>query len=385
MKADIIDRLSERLKHSGLGEEQSFLLHLVREKSSLDTIFNTIREGIVVLDEAYDITYHNQAAQELLGLTNDAKGQALTKFVPELKVNEMIPSENGFKRQELEISYPEFRHLICTIVKQDEIDGYIIVIHDNTDLHNQSQSQNESEQLRLLTMLAAGVAHELGNPLNSLNIHLQLLNRLMKQIEGDEGDEARELLGVASGEIERLDTIIRQFLGALRSDKPEMKAIELTSILREALQFMTKEIEDRNIELEISIPERTPPIEGDETQLKQAFFNIMKNAIQAMPQGGKLALLCTGDDDFINISFADTGGGIDLNKIGKIFNSYKSDRHSGTGLGIFIVEKIIREHGGRLDISSAEDKGTILTISLPRLGKRIRMISTNTNQEISDE
>jgi two-component system, sporulation sensor kinase E len=385
MKADIIDRLSERLKHSELGEEQSFLLHLVREKSSLDTIFNTIREGIVVLDEAYDITYHNQAAQELLGLTNNAKGQALTKFVPELKVKEMIPSENGFKRQELEISYPEFRHLICTIVKQTEIDGYIIVIHDNTDLHNQSQSQNESEQLRLLTMLAAGVAHELGNPLNSLNIHLQLLGRLMKQIDGDEGDEARDLLNVASGEIDRLDTIIRQFLGALRSDKPEMKALELSSILREAIEFMSKEIEGRNIELEISIPERTPTIEGDETQLKQAFFNIMKNAIQAMPQGGKLALICSGDDDFIHISFADNGGGIDLNKIGKIFNSYQSDRHSGTGLGIFIVEKIIREHGGRLDISSAEDKGTILTISLPRLGKRIRMISTKTNQEISDE
>ena len=384
MKADIIDRLSERLKNSELGEEQSFLLHLVREKSSLDTIFNTIREGIIVLDEAFDISYHNQSAQELLGLTTDAKGQALQKLVPELNISDMIPAGNGFKRQELEISYPEFRHLICTIVRQNEVPGYIIVVHDNTDLHQQSTTQNESEQLRLLTMLAAGVAHELGNPLNSLNIHLQLLSRMMKNMDGEEGEEARELLGVASGEIERLDTIIRQFLGALRSDKPEMAPIDLGAILRESLNFMTQEIENRNIELETSIPEKVPLIEGDETQLKQAFFNILKNATQAMPQGGKLALICDGDDEFIRVSFADTGGGIDLNKIGKIFNSYKSDRHSGTGLGIFIVEKIIREHGGRLDISSAEDKGTILTISLPRLGRRVRMISARSQENLNE-
>ncbi len=377
MKADIIDRLSERLRDSDFSEEQSFLLHLAREKSSLDAIFNTIHEGILVLNEEFEISYHNQAAIELLGLTGDAKGQKLGKFTPELKMEDIILSEQAFNRQEIEISYPEHRFLICTIVYQAETKGYIVVIHDNTDLHRQTDQQNESEQVRLLTMLAAGVAHELGNPLNSLNIHLQLLSRLLKQVEGELGDEAQELLEVASSETERLDTIIRQFLGAIRSEKPEMKALDLKVILQESIDFMTSEIQQREIELETSIPEALPPIEGDATQLKQAFFNIIKNAIQAMPHGGKLALICTGDEDFIKIVFADTGGGIKVKKIGKIFNSHMSDRHSGTGLGIFIVEKIIREHGGKLDISSAEAKGTILSISLPRIGRRVRMITSN--------
>ena len=390
MKRDILDLVNERLEQgAGLGGEESYLLRLAREKGALDTIFNTIREGILVLNQDFEINYFNQAAVDLLGLTGDARGQTLRKFVRELDWEslKMAGQTGAFIRQEIVVTYPERRNLVVYLVpkqisdeeNEEPIDddlSFTVVIHDITEFREQAESERQSEQLRLLTMLAAGVAHELGNPLNSLNIHLQLMNRILKRVEGDAGDEARELLEVACGEVERLDTIIRQFLGALRSEAAEMKPLKVDEILRESLQFMKQEIDERNIDVEVQLADSLPSIEGDSTQLKQAFFNIIKNAIQAMPQGGKLGLDCSADDEFLRVSFADTGDGISHQSIGRIFNSYKSDRHSGTGLGLFIVEKIIREHGGRLDIASAEGEGTLLTILLPRMGSRIRMIET---------
>ena len=388
MKRDILDLVNERLEQgAGLGGEESYLLRLAREKGALDTIFNTIREGILVLNADFEINYFNQAAVDLLGLTGDARGQSLQKFVRELDWSTLRAAgqSGAFIRQEIIVSYPEHRNLVVYLVpkqadeENEEADDelrFTVVIHDITEFREQAESEKQSEQLRLLTMLAAGVAHELGNPLNSLNIHLQLMSRILKRVEGEAGEEARELLEVATGEVDRLDTIIRQFLGALRSEAAEMKPLKVDDILRESLQFMNQEIEERNIEVEVNLADSLPLIEGDSTQLKQAFFNVIKNAIQAMPQGGQLALVCDADEDFLKVSFADSGEGISQQSIGRIFNSYKSDRHSGTGLGLFIVEKIIREHGGRLDIASAEGEGTLLSILLPRMGSRIRMIET---------
>ena len=243
----------------------------------------------------------------------------------------------------------------------------------------ENQSIRENEMIQALTMLSAGVAHEIGNPLNSLNIHLQLMERLVSRLDkGEISDEAEELIGICSSEVKRLDMIIHQFLGAVRSTKPEMTPQRIDEILSESLKFMRAEIEDKNIEVEAVFSEKIFTIPGDKTQLKQAFYNIMKNAVQAMPDGGKLTISCTYNDDFLIVSFSDTGKGIKLENMGKIFESFYTDRRGGTGLGLFIVERIIREHGGSIGVTSNEGEGTVFTIRLPLQLRRTRRIEAPT-------
>jgi signal transduction histidine kinase len=126
-----------------------------------------------------------------------------------------------------------------------------------------------------------------------------------------------------------------------------------------------------------------PNISGDASQLKQAFYNILKNSIQAMPEGGKIIITCSYDDDFVEISFGDSGCGIDAGQMKNIMNPYFTTKSKGNGLGMMVLERILRGHGAELSIDSEPAKGTIVTIRFPRYGRRMRVLPEpeNTNME----
>ena len=384
LRPELLERLIERLGQMDSQSIQGYFLRLVREKGVLDTIFNTIQEGIIVMTPELEMEYVNSAANELLGLPENVIGEKINRFLKEIDWNALLMMDfdawEGFSRQEIEVFYPKHRTLnFYLLPQQDEtgetIEKIALVLHDITEMRQEAESTKESELLQAMTMLAAGVAHEIGNPLNSLNIHLQLMQRLMKQLEKKElNQEAEELLNICTSEVERLDLIIHQFLGAVRSSKPEMLPVRVDEILAESLHFMKAEIENKNIEVEAILSDNISMIPGDKTQLKQAFYNIMKNSIQAMPDGGKLTISCSSSSDFLLITFMDTGKGIKLKNMGKIFDSFHTDTQGGTGLGLFIVDRVIRDHGGNIGVTSNEGEGTIFTIRLPLQTRRTRRI-----------
>jgi two-component system, sporulation sensor kinase E len=380
MKESFYDRLFERIDQLDPSVIQSYFLRLTREKGVLDSIFSTIKEGILVLNKDLNIEYLNQAAHNLLGLPEDALGEAVQRYIREVNWTRLFANADKMdaSRQELEIFYPRHRFLTFYIVPQKEEEGQLeqatIIFHDVTDMHLKAESVKESEKIQALTMLAAGVAHEIGNPLNSLNIHLQLLKREARKLNNSSTEDFEELIDVCSQEVERLDAITKQFLGAVRSEKPTLKPLLIADILRESLQFMKVEIESRDIRVEAQWSESLPAIKGDATQLKQAFYNIIKNAIQAMPHGGQLKIACDADDCYLMVSFSDTGTGIPRANLNKILDAYHTDRIGGTGLGLFIVERVVREHGGRIGISSNEGEGTIFSIWLPLKERRTLLI-----------
>ncbi|MCH2208511.1 MAG: ATP-binding protein [Lentisphaerales bacterium] len=384
LKPELLERLIERLGQMDSQSIQGYFLRLIREKGVLDTIFNTIQEGIIVMTPDLEMEYVNAAAVELLGLPENVIGEKINRFLKEIDWTALMMMDfdawEGFSRQEIEVFYPKQRVLTFYLLPQQdesgkEIEKIALVLHDITEMRQEAESVKESELLQAMTMLAAGVAHEIGNPLNSLNIHLQLMERLTKHIANSQvSKEAKELLGICTSEVERLDMIIHQFLGAVRSSKPEMMSIRADEILAESLQFMKAEIENKNIVVEAVLQDKLTPLPGDKTQLKQAFYNIIKNAIQAMPDGGKLTINCKSTSDFLVITFMDTGKGIKLRNLGKIFDSYHTDRQGGTGLGLFIVDRVIRDHGGNIGVTSNEGEGTIFTIRLPLQTRRTRRI-----------
>lgn len=383
MKSAFLEKLIERLDKLDAGSLQTQFLRLAGEKGLLETIFHAIQEGLIVLDGRGRITYANRAAENMLGFTlTSAEGVSISRYLPEIEWGHVMKlDEQEWSRlisREIEITYPSHRFLDFYIVPLSAVNlkesGAVMILRDITrDRHHETITL-ESERLNAITLLAAGVAHEIGNPLNSLTIHLQLLKRELNQLDKQEHKPLNELLEVAQREVERLDQIITQFLRALRPSQPRLEVIRLTDVLTETLSFLEKEIKDRDVLVEVDAPPDLPTAQLDRNQMKQAFFNIIRNAIQVMPNGGLLKISIGSSDRYVFISFTDTGPGIPAGDLGTIFEPYFTTKNEGSGLGLMIVQRIMRDHGGEIEVHSEPNTGTTFTLYLPRDEARIRLL-----------
>ena len=381
MREGFLDSLISKLDNLDSNNMQAFILRLVKNKGFLETIFNAIKEGIVVIDRHLNIQYANKSAVDMLGFPDNIYEQKVSKFLRDIDWKRILQEDEEewyrISRQEVKILYPRRRILNFYIVPHEDDRGLAtIILNDITESRLSDIENFESEKLQLMSMLAASVAHEIGNPLNSLNIHLQLLERHFKDVDKKSVDEeALEMVSVAKSEVKRLDSIITQFLSAIRPTKPNMGKLDIKELVLATLTFMRNEIEDRSITVHCEWPQLLPDISGDSGQLKQAIYNLIKNATQSMPEGGQIGIICTVDEDYIHLSISDTGCGISAKDMGSIFEPYFSKKQAGTGLGLMIVERIIREHGAELAVESEPGKGTVFTINFPLHIQRLKLLS----------
>jgi two-component system, sporulation sensor kinase E len=393
MKAGFLEKLIGRLGKIGPEEVQNYLLRLAQEKGFLETVFNAIQEGIIVTDSSGRITYLNDAACDLFGLDGeDSIGKLLEERVRGLDWNALTHS-GGPVTRDLEIFYPSNRFInfyIVPLMIESRFDrndtaaaddggyseqvGYAIIMRDITESRRTVEKTIESERLSALTLLAAGVAHELGNPLNSLNIHLQLMERQARKLKGKERDELQHSIEICRGEINRLDSIVTQFLRAIRPARPQLQPENINAIVEEAVRFFSAEIEARDIVVETELRSDLPLLQLDRGQMKQAFYNVIKNSFEAMKRRGILRIRTDMDESHVRVSFIDTGGGMSAETLSHVFEPYYTTKERGTGLGLLIVRRIVREHGGELAIESTEGKGLTLTIRLPFKEQRVRML-----------
>jgi len=378
-----LSRLVSRIDRVGPEELQNYLQHLVRERGFLETIFNTLQEGILVVDAKGRITYLNDSIQRLLGFGEDSLNRPVGQYLRDMDWPRLL-KERQVVNREMEVFYPEHRILNFYHVPlaQKEL-GSAIIFHDITASAEQTQERIESERLKAITLLAAGVAHELGNPLNSLHIHFQLIERDLRKLEADGTEPLLESVQVAQREITRLDTIISQFLQALRAGGPERRPEQINEVVEESLNFLQPELEDRDILVETDLAADLPPVEVDITQLKQAFYNLVKNSIQAMPSGGILRVATTRNDTHLMVAFSDNGGGIDAETVSRIFDPYFTTKQKGSGLGLFIVRRIVQQHGGELAIESEPGKGTTARIILPLTERRVRLLTSGEPEPVA--
>jgi two-component system, sporulation sensor kinase E len=399
MKAGFLEKLIERLGRIGPEDVQNYFLRLAQEKGFLETVFNAIQEGIIVTDSSGRITYLNDAACGLFGLElGEAIGKRLDERIRGLDWGSLTQS-SGPVSHDMEIFYPQNRfinfYIVPLVIEQrnsaagiadsgrpglpvrttgaEEV-GHVMILRDITESRRSAQQTIESERLNALMLLAAGVAHEIGNPLNSLHIHLQLMQRSVQKLHDGEKAELEQSIEIARSEVNRLDSIVTQFLKAIRPSPPQLRPENVNTIVEEAVRFFTPELQDREIVVEQELRSDLPLLQLDRDQMKQAFYNVIKNSLEAMHRGGRLRIRSDVDDAHVIIRFADTGGGMSAENLSRVFEPYFTTKASGTGLGLLIVRRIVREHGGELSIESSAGKGLTVTIRLPYVDKRIRML-----------
>lgn len=392
MKSSFIDKVLERLDNLSSRQVEVVVDRLAREKGLLEQILEALQEGVILFDSLGVTMYVNQAAEKMFGLKEQVcVGKSIGELLPGLDWTRFSPDGSSVVSQDIEVLYPEKRVLNiyaapiqgALSLEEEESPGRVLLIRDITDQREETEQNIESERLNALTLLAAGVAHEIGNPLNSLGIQLQLLNRKLSQITGEEGDKMRVHLQKAQGEIERLDHILKDFLSAIRPTAPKREGVQFHDLLEKTIKGMEEELGSRKTQVRLVLSEKMPELTLDPGQIRQALYNILRNASQSMSAGGGEITVTTRVTEFeVSLMVKDNGEGISPEEMGRIYEPFQSSKkEEGTGLGLLIVRRIIREHGGELKIESERGEGTTVSFFLPRNDQKMKLLGKAEDEE----
>jgi PAS domain S-box-containing protein len=369
-----------------MSEEQlrSLLRAFADENSKLETALDSMLDGIIVCDLDHQPIIYNKTAERMLGFAGlaDPAEKPLWHSIQDRELadffRETLASEENVLEREFDIVSGGRNRLLAAsvtpLVSLGRIQGSLIHLEDITDKRRRDAQLRRAESLASLTTLAAGVAHEIKNPLGSISIRIQLIQKATKNRETIATASLEHHLGIVNEEIERLNKIVVDFLFAVRPMDVELREAELAPLVKDLADFIRPEAESAGVAVELRFAEKLPRVLLDRKYLRQAILNLAKNALAAMPDGGTLTFGLEADDNEVRLSVEDTGMGMTEEVMAKIFEPYYTTKESGTGLGLTITFKIIREHQGEINVKSKPGLGSAFTISLPVPQKERRLL-----------
>jgi PAS domain S-box-containing protein len=348
--------------------------HMFKDLISLrgftEQIMESMTSGVLIFDRVGKVTYANHEIRRMLGrpfpegwtleddheklphrLSEVMRGVLETNITVE---NEKIKIRNTTPARIIEVNAFPFRN------EQGGMMGTVFFIKDVTQISAMEEQLKRADRLSALGVLAAGIAHEIRNPLTGMKMIVQLL-----ESEFSEDDSRREPLGIIQKEIDRLEGIIGNLLDFARPTKPKAVEVEVEKVVDDCYLLVKNQLNKQGINFQKTTVENVPIVIGDPDQLKQVFINIMTNAIQALSPGGHLKVHIDHREEYLVIAFEDSGNGIPSDRLQDIFNPFMTTKEDGTGLGLSMAQRIVEEHGGRIEVQSSPGEGSTFYVHLP--------------------
>lgn len=384
---DSYDSLKERVKQLDLelARKNQELFENLREKEEvknyLSNILESLTSGVLVVDNQGFITTCNRTAGLITGQApadclNKPLRKVFTHDLFEILVQRVTESGRSISLdRELpgENAKPLFLRIFASRVfdQNQQPIGTVLILQDNTRLHTLEDEAQRNQRLRAMGEMAAGIAHEIRNPLASIELFASLLK---KDLAGDPG--TAPLVDHIRAGVKNMDRIISSFLLFAKSPRPSRQKCDVRQLLTDLLEASP----DLELPENIRVVRQFAPgecwVSGDGELLRRVFHNLLRNGLQAMPEGGELGVSIepAGTDDegwnvdhrrFVTLSISDTGGGIAAEHLEKIFDPFFSTKDKGTGLGLAICHNIIKAHQGTIDVESAIGEKTTFIVRIP--------------------
>ena len=364
-----------------------------RDSTICETIFKEIPIAILLLGKDYRILKTNNAFYGLLGINGAVDGrpfgEVITDDVVQQQVGELLRQESG--RREVELCLDSrgggrrILKVVMTRISRPSADGVLILIDDLSERIRSEEQLLQMEKIFAVDQLAAGIVHEIGNPLGIMKSTMSFLNdRLSKR-----GDELTTYTQVLMENVDRIHELLKDLSGFSRPQSDQFSLHDISKCLSQMVNFIERECEKQGVVIETSFENGLPPVYCNPHRLKLVFLNLFKNAIEAMPDGGRLSIKAgsvkgtvprfTGvskanavesglspiSKEMLRVEIMDTGNGILEEELNSIFKPFYTTKREGSGLGLFITRSIIMKHNGRITVRSRKGKGTVFSILLP--------------------
>ncbi len=394
-----VERVIDMLPKLSSEEVKRVLMEVVSENSMLDSLIESFSTGLILVDKKWRILQVNKAAKRILRISPDEEKYEDELLFNVIEENEEISdwlkniadTHRTNVREEFSSSSSSdgsVRFLAVSVfsfVQKTEISGSIVKIEDITQQKAKAVLDRRLENMEGLTNLAAGMAHEIKNPLGAISIHIQLVQKAISKKRGGDGtlpDKKflEEHLDIVNDEIEKLNDLVMDFLFAVRPVNAKLTLSDPEEILSSICDFVSPEFNKSHVLLKMELLKEKKRIMIDEKLFRQVIINIAQNAFyavkakfpgcteentnsQEMP--GIVIFKTTIIEDNFVISISDNGIGMDSETVGRIFEPYFTTKANGTGLGMTMSYKIIKEFGGDIQVKSEKGTGSVFFISLP--------------------
>ncbi|MFI3256799.1 MAG: ATP-binding protein [Spirochaetales bacterium] len=369
-------------------EQVEQLLDLMTsENELLDSVLESLHTGLLICNTNWYLESENKIAFRYIPITLHSRQMPVWELIDDIHIAEFL-KENGTNPKnhagkEFSLTNTDgvikfVRITILPLVQSHTLRGYIIQIDDITEKRNQDMLIRRMENLAGLTNLAASVAHEIKNPLGAISIHIQLIQKALKKARSGDGtlpDEkfVERHLDVVTEEITRLNDITVNFLTAVHPVTARLESVNVTDLINNFADFIEAELMQKNIILELDLEDGIPHIMIDPKLFWQMLTNLAQNSLVAMPDGGYFCITATVKDEYFILNVIDTGIGMDEQTLNRLFEPYFTTRAQGTGLGLTMVYKIVKEFSGEINVKSFLGEGTIFSMRfpLPQTGLRL--------------
>lgn len=401
--AEISRRLARKLDKLTLPQVREVLEESCGKIDMMESVFQSVGTGLVIVDcqrNSFRVLMVNKAAERFVPFVQKMDGLPVWDCVTDKGVSTFLRDNIGSGKtnvsDEFTMTTPggSVRFVVVSISPfitdaRDGLIGSIVRIDDVTERRNQEILLHRMESLASLTNVAASVAHEIKNPLGAISIHIQLMQKAIRKKRAGDGmlpdpKFAEDYLDVVNSEIERLNKIVVDFLMAVRPLSVRMELSEPNALLSEFVSFFAPEFSASGIGVRTEFCEKCPRILLDGKLFREIFVNMAQNAISAINSrfpdghGGLFGVSTTCDGDSFVVRFSDNGCGMDGETCARVFEPYFTTKADGTGLGMAMVYKIIKEFGGDIRVDSVQGEGTEFVVTLPVPQKDKRLLSYKT-------